>query len=87
MKRRIFYVVVSLMITLSAFALPMSGDYTIGITGDYQTMQSAIDAVETNGIAGNITFYLQAGTYDEQVEINGLNQIGTFNIAFEKLLS
>jgi hypothetical protein len=62
----------------------MSGIFTIGSTGDFLTMQSAINAVETNGIAGNITFYLQAGTYDEQVEINGLNQIGAFNISFEK---
>lgn len=86
MKKQNVIMALCLLISLAALATPMSGTYTIGATGDYLTMQSAVDAIQTNGIGADIIFNLQAGTYDEQIEINGLNQIGTHNIMFRKSL-
>jgi len=87
MKKTFFILLLLLLISIASYAIPMSGSYTIGITGDYATIQSAVDAVQTNGIDGDITFYLQAGTYDEQIDLHEFNPLGTHNVAFRKDLN
>ena len=47
----------------------LAGVYTIGIGGDYPTINSAVEALETFGIGGLVTFNILTGTYDEQVVI------------------
>lgn len=54
----------------TTFCTGMSGTYTIGGTGaDYPNFTSAVDAIKTCGVAGPITFNVNAGTYNERVSI------------------
>ncbi len=59
----------------------MAGVYTIGIGGDYPTITSAVEALETFGIGGSVTFNILSGIYDEQIVIglvagaSSINQI------------
>lgn len=59
-----------------------SGIYTVGETGDYQTLTAAIDAMK-GGIDGPVTFEIETGTYDEVCKIpsiNGASPINTITI-------
>lgn len=47
----------------------LNGTYVIGATGDYSTFTGAIDTLEAHGVCGAVTLDVQAGTYNEQVDI------------------
>ena len=49
----------------------IQGTFTIGSTGDYSTVQSAVNALYNCGVAGPVTFNIQPGTYTERVVFNG----------------
>lgn len=51
------------------FCTGMEGNYTIGATGDYANFSSAISALQTCGVAGPVTFTVDAGTYTERVVV------------------
>jgi len=47
------------------------GTYTIGANNaDFQTIAQAAEALERGGVVGDVTFNIQDGTYQENVEIN-----------------
>lgn len=51
---------------------PLSGNYTIGGTGaNFANFTSAVDALKGSGVAGNVTFTVNPGTYSELVYLNG----------------
>lgn len=52
-----------------SFCTGMSGTYTIGSSGDFSNINSAIQAIQNCGIAGSILFNIAAGTYNEQITI------------------
>lgn len=51
---------------------PMTGTYTIGATGNYNTINQAIDSLETFGISSNVTFEIQTGIYNEQIDLGAI---------------
>jgi len=51
---------------LSSF---LNGTYTLGTGGNYTTFNSALTALATYGVCGNVTFTVASGTYDEQLSI------------------
>ncbi|WP_170147807.1 right-handed parallel beta-helix repeat-containing protein, partial [Algoriphagus antarcticus] len=57
----------------SAGLTPLSGIYTIDLSGsgvrNFSTIQSTVDAMVLNGVAGAVTFQMASGTYAEQVVI------------------
>jgi hypothetical protein len=51
---------------------PLSGTYTIGgPTADYPTFADAAAALKAGGVSAPVTFTVNPGTYNEQVEISG----------------
>ncbi|MEE9431275.1 MAG: NosD domain-containing protein [Melioribacteraceae bacterium] len=64
---------------------PLSGTYTIGITGDYTTITNAVNDLYSRGIDGAVIFKIANGTYTEQIDLDG--EIGgsssTNTITFE----
>jgi pectin methylesterase-like acyl-CoA thioesterase len=52
----------------------LSGTYTIGgIDPDYKTFNEAVTALVQSGIAGNVTFKVRDGKYNEQVSVPKIN--------------
>ncbi|HEY1047883.1 MAG TPA: GEVED domain-containing protein, partial [Bacteroidia bacterium] len=47
----------------------MSGNYTIGSSGDFSNFSNAVSAMICGGIKGPVTFTADAGTYNEQINI------------------
>ena len=50
-------------ISLLSFS-QLSGTYTVGPTGNFATPSEAVQALNAQGISGNVTFSIQPGTYD-----------------------
>ncbi|RKX18368.1 MAG: hypothetical protein DRP35_09395, partial [Candidatus Zixiibacteriota bacterium] len=50
---------------------PLSGNYTIGVTGDFASFHNAVAALTDCGIQDSVTFEVESGTYNEQVTIDG----------------
>jgi CARDB/Right handed beta helix region len=49
----------------------LSGTYTIGgTTPDFATFSTAVSALNTRGVVGNVIFSVRNGTYTEQITIN-----------------
>jgi hypothetical protein len=59
----------------------LNGTYTIGIAGNYQTIQDAVNDISTCGINGAVVFELQDNLYEEGVliykEIPGASNVNT----------
>ena len=55
--------------TISAAVLAcLSGTYTLGTpSSDYPTFSSAISALNTSGVCGDVTFLIEPGTYNGQI--------------------
>ncbi len=51
---------------------PISGNFTVGSTGDYASLTDAISAITTDGIDGPVVFSILNGTYNEQVVIGAI---------------
>ncbi len=50
----------------------MNGNYTIGINGDYTSLNEAANALSDRGINGAVTFNIESGIYDEFVSIKNI---------------
>ena len=71
MKNLIVSLIISCLAT-SGFA-QLNGTYTIGGTNpSYPDFTTAISALSTSGISGNVTFNVRPGTYTERFEINSI---------------
>lgn len=65
MKRLYTLFMLALCIS-SPFALQsqsLSGTYTIGSGGNYASISAAVNALQNNGVSGNVTFNILNGTY------------------------
>lgn len=72
----------------ATFGSPLAGGVkTIGrVASDYTSITQAVNAILYNGLSGDITFKIKAGTYDENIDIDALYVYfpsGTKNITFE----
>ncbi len=47
----------------------LSGNFTIGKTGDFKTFTDAVDSLAQVGVSGPVEFKVSAGTFNEQVKI------------------
>ncbi len=62
------------------FSTPFSGTYTIGgAAADFLTFNDAITAMTASGVAGPVTFDVNAGTYNEQIALSGIPGISAAN--------
>lgn len=55
--KKITFLLAALVISFSTFAVGMSGTYKVGVTdpvSDFTTLKAAVDAIKTNGVAGDI---------------------------------
>jgi hypothetical protein len=62
---------------------PLSGIYTIGTSGDFQSLGNAIQALSVCGISGPVTFMLDSGIYDGYVtlpQVQGASASNTISI-------
>lgn len=58
----------------------MSGTYTIGgTTPDYATINSAVAALQTNGVCGPVVMNIRNGNYTEQLQISGISGTSSVN--------
>jgi PKD repeat protein len=56
----------------TALCTGMSGTFTIGSSGDYTTFNDAVNALKACGIAGNVTFNVSSGNFNEHVVISDI---------------
>ena len=67
-------------ITVAGVTTSISGNFTIGATGDFATFGEAVNYIDSLGICGPVVFDVESGTYTEQVtipEINGASASNT----------
>ena len=57
----------------------LSGSYTIGSGGDYETFAAALNGIAILGIGGPGTFNILAGTYDEPLELGAILGVSATN--------
>ncbi len=72
MKTSIQIWFISLLITISvsnSISSPLSGTYTVGSTGRYLTINSAINDALTQGISGPVIFAIFPGIYSEGINV------------------
>ena len=61
--------------SVSGVAPAISGNYTIGATGDFTTFADAVSYMVSHGVCGPVVFDVQSGTYTGQVTIPAI--VGT----------
>jgi PKD repeat protein len=66
-----FFLVASLFSLTSAFG-QLSGNYTIGASGNYANFNAAVSALHSQGVSGPVVFTVEAATFTEQVSINSI---------------
>ncbi len=72
MKKSTLILVCSLLISLASNA-QLSGSYTIGgTTPDYASIQTAITALQVNGVNGAVIFNIRSGTYTGKVSMGNV---------------
>ena len=62
---------ISLIMAIPAQA-QLNGNYTIGTGGNYTTFKDAVNALETQGVSGPVTFTVMVGTYNGPVLIGSI---------------
>lgn len=67
--------------TLSVLGLrpALAGTFTIGTTGDFPDLTSAVAALNSFGVCGPVTFNIASGTYTEQVALGAVTGASTTN--------
>ena len=61
----------------------LSGNYTVGTAGDFDSITNAINSLVIYGISGPVTFNILPGTYNEQLtigEVYGASSVNTLTI-------
>ena len=73
--------IVYLVIHSNIHAQPLHGSYTIGSSGNYTSISTAMTALLTNGVSGNITFNIISGTYSASTIdfASGIPNQGTYD--------
>ncbi len=62
----------------------LSGSYTIGTGGDYETFSAAAEALHTQGVSGPVVFNVVSGTYQEQFILDYIpNASETDSVTFQ----
>ncbi|MEN8927994.1 MAG: T9SS type A sorting domain-containing protein [Flavobacteriales bacterium] len=82
--KSLFNSLLALLISASAFSVPLSGTYTINsalpTTGtNYGSFTLASADLTLNGVSGAVTFLVKQGTYNEQVVIGSISGTSVSN--------
>ncbi|SFB56478.1 right-handed parallel beta-helix repeat-containing protein, partial [Algoriphagus aquimarinus] len=73
---------------IGVFAQSLTGNYTIGPSGDYVSFTGAVNALNTNGVSGPVVFNIADGVYNEQLVIGVITGASITNtITFQSLNS
>ncbi|HBG70972.1 MAG: hypothetical protein A2W93_03280 [Bacteroidetes bacterium GWF2_43_63] len=56
----------------TSFSAALAGTFTIGVTGDYTTLQAAATDLNTKGVCGPVVFNVLPGTYNEQISLENV---------------
>jgi hypothetical protein len=56
----------------SNFLDPLSGNYTVGVNGNFSSISEAVSALATDGISGSVVFSILPGTYNDNVVIDSV---------------
>ncbi|MBP7563590.1 MAG: hypothetical protein KA886_07350, partial [Candidatus Cloacimonetes bacterium] len=80
--KKIILFLFALLIINCIYAEPISGQILVGgILAHYETLQEAVNAITENGISGDIEILTNDQmTFNQALNIAGLNQEGIFNI-------
>ena len=79
----LFYLLLFLCACVSSAQTTMSGEYTVGSTdADYATIAEALTAYRGGTITGDVTFLLQAETFNESVDLEDISD-GTFHFTIK----
>ena len=71
--------IIAMVLSTTGFA-QLNGNYTIGgASPDYPTLVSAVNALNSNGVSGPVTFDIRSGTYTGQVSINSISGASATN--------
>ncbi|MFC2111449.1 T9SS type A sorting domain-containing protein, partial [Bacteroidota bacterium] len=62
--------------TTTNFDVCMSGTYTIGTNGDYQSFTDAVNIMVQAGVCGNVIFNVDSGLYVEKLVIPQISGLG-----------
>ncbi len=86
---RIVGMLTAILLTMPAFAQALSGTYTINPVGsgatNFPSFTAAVSVMSFNGISGQVTFDVSAGTYNEQISIGAITGSSATNtITFRK---
>ena len=63
----------------TASEVALSGDYSIGSGGDFSSISEAVSALNMQGVSAAVTFNINPGEYQEQVEILPISGSGISN--------
>ncbi len=61
----------------------LSGTYTIGVGGDYASMEAAASALNSQGVNGPTTFNIFSGAYDIEVSFEQIPGTATYPVTFQ----
>ncbi len=76
MKKITLGVLLSICFTLSSFSQPLSGDYTVGPGADYETVTTALQDLQAEGVGnGGAIFTIAPGTYNDSVIFENISGI------------
>ncbi len=74
MKRNCISIFISILLSYAnLFSQALNGVYTIGPSGNYTTINAAVNALSNYGVSGSVVFNIASGTYIEQVSIPSIN--------------
>lgn len=70
----------ALLLSVISVRAQLSGTRIIGTApSDYTTFTGAVNALQTEGISGSVTFEVKNGTYTEQLILTGISGLGPAN--------
>ena len=72
--------ITALFFATTTMADPMNGEYTIGATGDFKSINAAVQALEQNGVSGPVWMMLEKGNYNERFSIGAIKGANAMNI-------
>jgi len=77
---RPFIIIIYLLVCSRMIAVPLSGTYTIGgLIPDFVSINSAITALDSNGVNGSVIFNIRDGIYNEGLKINSIPGASSIN--------
>ncbi len=87
MKKILVIAIVCVLASAQGWSQPLSGSYTIGgVSPNFTTITTALQQLDSFGVAGPVTFLIRNGTYNEPLfidSVNGASEINTITFRSE----